>query len=137
MSEKKSGFGLIELLIAVVIMGIIAAIAMPSFVKLEAQSDQDETKSELKAAFNTAKENLSENEKYDKTFQEVGFKPESENSHRYTYNEEETSDDQTGLIAPPAEIKNIEKMAARTGNLERVSREDRRDVVQPKSKSCK
>ena len=138
MNEKK-GFELIEFVIAVAVTGIIAAIVMPNFVKLEAQSDQDKTKSELKAGFNAAKESFAEKDEYDKSYDEVGFKPEPGNRYEYNYNEEETEDSEVSQIGPPAEIKNIEKMTTRTENLERVSREDRRDVVRPrqeKPKTC-
>jgi type IV pilus assembly protein PilA len=51
MVKNKKGFTLIELMIVVAIIGILAAIAIPNFLKFQAKSKQSEAKTNLKAIF--------------------------------------------------------------------------------------
>ena len=51
MLKGKKGFTLIELMIVVAIIGILAAIAIPNFLKFQAKSKQSEAKSNLGAVF--------------------------------------------------------------------------------------
>jgi type IV pilus assembly protein PilA len=80
---KKRGFTLIELMIVVAIIGILAAIAIPNFIKFQARSKQGEAKTNLKSAFTAEKSYYAEKDSY-ASFGLVGFAPEQGN--RYAYN---------------------------------------------------
>jgi len=49
--RKASGFTLIELMIVVAIIGILAAIAIPNFLKFQCKSKQSEAKTNLSGIF--------------------------------------------------------------------------------------
>jgi len=55
LKKIQKGFTLIELMIVIAIIGILAAIAIPNFVKFQCRSKQSEAKTSLKAIF-TAEE---------------------------------------------------------------------------------
>ncbi|NOK18047.1 prepilin-type N-terminal cleavage/methylation domain-containing protein [Corallococcus carmarthensis] len=81
--RKKGGFTLIELMIVVAIIGILAAIAIPNFIRFQAKSKQSEAKTNLKAIFTAQKSYFGEKDKYSTDFTVIGFDPEPAN--RYSY----------------------------------------------------
>ena len=78
----KKGFTLIELMIVVAIIGILAMIAIPNFIKFQCRAKQSEAKSNLKALFQAQKSYFAEYDEYS-ALNTIGFDPEPGN--RYTY----------------------------------------------------
>ena len=91
------GFTLIELMIVVAIIGILAAIAIPNFVKFQCRSKQSEAKTNLKAVFVAQEGYRSENDRYD-TLVRVGYAPKG-NKIRYEYTTNNTSNAATNVAS--------------------------------------
>jgi type IV pilus assembly protein PilA len=80
--KNTKGFTLIELMIVVAIIGILAAIAIPNFLKFQAKSKQSEAKTNLKAIYTAQTGYYGENNTYN-TFDKVNWAPVG--TARYTY----------------------------------------------------
>jgi type IV pilus assembly protein PilA len=80
--KNRKGFTLIELMIVVAIIGILAAIAIPNFLKFQAKSKQSEAKTNLKAIYTAETGYYGENNTYN-TFDRVNWEPVG--VARYTY----------------------------------------------------
>jgi len=74
MLHSKKGFTLIELMIVVAIIGILAAIAIPNFLRYQAKSKQSEAKVNLKGIFTSESSYFGEHNYYG-TITGVGFQP--------------------------------------------------------------
>jgi type IV pilus assembly protein PilA len=81
--RKQEGFTLIELMIVVAIIGILAAIAIPNFLRYQAKSRQSEAKTNLGAIFVAETAYFSEQNRYG-SFNEVGYAL-AGTTNRYTY----------------------------------------------------
>ena len=81
--QSKKGFTLIELMIVVAIIGILAAIAIPNFLRFQAKSRQSEAKTNLGGIFTAQTSYLGENNRYG-SFTEIAWAPIG-TSQRYTY----------------------------------------------------
>jgi type IV pilus assembly protein PilA len=62
--QHKKAFTLIELMIVVAIIGILAAIAVPNFIKFQCRSKQSEAKGNLKALYVSQEAFRAENDTY-------------------------------------------------------------------------
>ena len=79
----KKGFTLVELMIVVAIIGILAAIAIPNFIRFQARSKQPEAKTNLKAIFTGQKSRFGERDRYSSAIAEIGFAPERGNRYYF------------------------------------------------------
>ncbi len=86
MQRNEKGFTLIELMIVVAILGILAAIAIPNFMRFQAKSKQSEAKTNLGAIGTTAEAWRSENDTYAATWAQLGWGPQGTTRYRYYYN---------------------------------------------------
>jgi type IV pilus assembly protein PilA len=80
---RQRGFTLIELMIVVAIIGILAAIAIPNFIKFQARAKQGEAKSNLKSLFTAQRSYFQEKDAYRETINDIGFGPERGNRYAY------------------------------------------------------
>src|SRR5919109_3090705 len=97
MAKLRRGFTLIELMIAVAIIGILTAIALPSFTKFQARSKQSEVKMNFKAIFAAEKGYVQEKEKYSGLVAQLGFAPERNNRYAYYLSSTSALEDRSGL----------------------------------------
>lgn len=108
MRKLQKGFTLIELMIVVAIIGILAAIAIPNFMRFQAKAKQSEAKTNLKAVFTAKKAYFAENSTYACTT-DCGWAV--ENNNIYTYN--------TG--ANPVNPTKVNVVASTSGNIPTAS----------------
>lgn len=79
----RPGFTLIELMIVVAIIGILAAIAIPNFIKFQARSKQSEVRANLRALSMAEKVYYQEFDTFDNRVSKIGFFPERGNRYAY------------------------------------------------------
>ena len=94
------GFTLIELMIVVAIIGILAAIAIPNFIKFQARSKQSEAKSNLKGVFTAQKSWFQEKDAYSPNVGHIGFSPERGNRYSYRLAAGGTIEDRSVAVIP-------------------------------------
>lgn len=85
MSNNK-GFTLIELMIVVAIVGVLAAIAIPNFMRFQSKAKQSESKTNLEAIGKTAEAFRAENDTYVATWDQLGWAPSGTPRYNYFYN---------------------------------------------------
>jgi type IV pilus assembly protein PilA len=84
LKKIAKGFTLIELMIVVAIIGILAAIAIPNFVKFQCRSKQSEAKGNLKALYVSEESYRAEFDTYSSSITQIGFAPKG-GKIRYAY----------------------------------------------------
>ena len=97
--DKEKGFTLIELMIVVAILGILAAIAIPNFMRFQAKSKQSEAKTNLGAIGTTAESFRSEKDTYVATWAELGWAPQGTTRYAYYYSGYDTAITSDGALA--------------------------------------
>jgi type IV pilus assembly protein PilA len=70
-------------MIVVAIIGILAAIAIPNFIRFQARSKQAEARTNLKAVFTGQKSRHAEKDSYSNLLADCGFAPERGNRYAY------------------------------------------------------
>ena len=86
MNRTHKGFTLIELMIVVAVIGILAALAIPNYIRFQARAKQSEAKGNLKGLFTTERSYYAEHSTYSGCINQIGFSPERGNRYRYTVN---------------------------------------------------
>ena len=81
--KKDKGFTLIELMIVVAIIGILAAIAIPNFLRYQAKTKQSEAKTNLGAIFTSQVTYFGEQDTY-ANVSNIGWAPEGTTRYAYT-----------------------------------------------------
>lgn len=84
--HNKKGFTLIELMIVVAIIGILAAIAIPNFLRFQAKSKQAEAKTNLGAIGTTAEAYRAEKDTYETDWTGLGWQAQGTTRYDYGYN---------------------------------------------------
>lgn len=76
--NAQRGFSLVELMVVVAIIGILAAIAIPSVNKYMAKARQSEAKTNLSSLYTSEKAFFAEYNIYDNRFAAIGYTPEGQ-----------------------------------------------------------
>ena len=82
--SKQAGFTLIELMVVVVIVGILAAFAIPNFLRYRAQAMQAEARTNLAGVFVAEMSFFTERKEFG-NLTDIGFAIAGPGTNRYTY----------------------------------------------------
>ena len=128
--KGKKGFTLIELMIVVAIIGILAAIAIPNFLKFQAKSKQSEAKSNLGAIFTGQISYFGENNNYS-NFVAINWSPSGTPRYRYVLSSAVGVPTDNTLIVGAAVPAAMPGTISWSGNLNAVMEADGTTAVVP------
>ncbi len=103
-NPNQKGFTLIELMIVVAIIGILAAIAIPNFLKYQAKSRQTEAKTNLGGVFVAETSYFGEIARYS-DFDAIGFAL-AGTTNRYTYRAQVTTGNPPNVVGGALQLIN-------------------------------
>jgi type IV pilus assembly protein PilA len=83
-------------------LGVLAAIAVPNFLKFQARAKQAECKANLKTAFTAQQGYFAENEAYTESLAELNWMPERGNRYAYFFGTEGEVQERTAEAPPVA-----------------------------------
>jgi Tfp pilus assembly protein PilE len=83
------------------VAGVLAAIAIPNFIRFQARSKQSECKANLRAAFQAERAWFDAHERFSTSPAEVGFRPERRNRYLYRFDAKGPLDE-VGIAIDPA-----------------------------------
>ncbi|MBL8921009.1 MAG: fimbrial protein [Myxococcaceae bacterium] len=124
---KKSGVSAVVIAIVAVALlcpciGIVAAIAIPNFIKFQSRAKQSEAKMQLKSAFSAEQMYFADNQAYSTSPQAVGFSPERGNRYLIAFSADgelaesgKLSKEATGVKADAARYPNLDNDALERG----------------------
>ena len=87
----EGGFTLIELMIVVSIVGILAAIAIPNYMRYQARSKQSEARINLRSIYTSQNTYFAENDRYSNDLDTLGWIPEGATRYNYDIISADTS----------------------------------------------
>ncbi len=76
MNKRNAGFSLVELMVVVAIIGVLATIAVPNYMKFQAKAKQSNAKSELTGIYTAEKTFFTEYTTYHSNLPYIGYVPE-------------------------------------------------------------
>jgi len=107
-SYRQRGFSLTELMIVVAIIGVLASLAIPSFMKFQARSKQSEAKTNLVAIHTSEIAYFAEHNNYIDDFNAMGFGI-TGSSQRYYY---ELGNSSLGTLPPGCTASTLDAVSA-------------------------
>lgn len=96
MKLAMKGFTLMEMMVTIAIIGILSALSVPNFLRLQSRAKQAEVKTNLSALYTLEQAFFHETGRYSTFVREVGFAPERGNRYAYFLAASAVLDSRTG-----------------------------------------